>query len=271
MTTEELLKTVEEIPVPLDDTYLNVIRFGRGKKVLALLSGVSLCGLEGAGAGVAAAYADFAEEYTVYLFDRKKLLPKGYQVADMAEDVYRVLCTFGIQEADVYGVSQGGMMGLSLALVHPNLVRKLALCSTQARAGNVMRQTVAEWLQYAKRGDTAGIQRCFAEKVYSPAYREKYASAFQTMEQQGSAEDCARFVVEAEACLTFCVYEELDRIHCPALVLADVNDRVIDVSSARELARGLNCPLQLYDQYSHAVFDEAPEAKQRVLTFLRQE
>ncbi|MCQ2453097.1 MAG: alpha/beta hydrolase [Clostridia bacterium] len=139
MTTEELLKTVEEIHVPLEDTYLNVIRFGRGKKVLALLSGVSLCGLEGAGAGVAAAYADFAEEYTVYLFDRKKLLPKGYQVADMAEDVYRVLCTFGIQEADVYGVSQGGMMGLSLALAHPGLVRKLALCSTQARAGSVMR------------------------------------------------------------------------------------------------------------------------------------
>ena len=50
-----------------------------------------------------------------------------------------MLCTFGIQEADVYGVSQGGMMGLSLALAHPDLVRKLALCSTQARAGNVMR------------------------------------------------------------------------------------------------------------------------------------
>ncbi|MCQ2453098.1 MAG: hypothetical protein MJ136_00750 [Clostridia bacterium] len=50
-----------------------------------------------------------------------------------------------------------------------------------------------------------------------------------------------------------------------------MNDRVIDVSSARELAHGLNCPLQLYDQYSHAVFDEAPEVKQRVLNFLRQE
>ena len=271
MTIDEVLATVEEFRLDMDDTYMNIIRFGRGEKAFVLLSGVSLCGLEGAGAGVAAAYADYADGYTVYLFDRKKVLPSGYRVADMAEDVYRALCTLGIEQADVYGVSQGGMMALCLALAHPALVRRLALCSTQARAGRTMREVAAVWQQLAAQADAAGLNRCFAELVYSPAYRAQYSEAFRAMEQQGTAADCARFAILAKACAEFDVFDRLGQIRCPALVLADVNDRVIDVSSSRELAEQLSCTLHLYQVYSHAVFDEAADVKQRVLAFMRQE
>lgn len=150
MMMNELMSTVKETRLPMDDTYMNVISFGRGSKAFVLLSGVSLCGIEGAGQGVAAAYADYADEYTVYLFDRKKVLPQGYEVTDMAEDVYRALCMLGISQADVYGVSQGGMMALCLALSHPDLVRKMALCSSQARAGHTMKETAAVWQQLAE-------------------------------------------------------------------------------------------------------------------------
>lgn len=270
MTTDELFATVEELRVQMDGSYLPVIRFGRGAKTFVLLSGVSLCGLEGAGKGVAAAYADYCEDYTVYLFDRKKVLPAGYQVADMAEDVYRALCHFGVAQADVYGVSQGGMMGLCLALAHPELVHKLVLCSSQARAGCTLREVATVWQQLAAQADTVGLNRFFAERVYSPAYRAQFSEAFKAMEQQGSAEDCARFAVLAKACADFDVYDRLAEIHCPVLVLADVNDSVIDVSSSREIADQLGCPLYLYEDYSHAVFDESPDIKQRVLTFMRQ-
>lgn len=269
MTMDELIDTVEELHLPMDGTYMNVIRFGRGKKAFVLLSGVSLCGLEGAGKGVAAAYADYAEDYTVYLFDRKKVLPVGYTVEDMAEDVYRALETLDVHEADVYGVSQGGMMALSLAIRHPELVRALALCSTQARAGAIMKNTTREWQRLCALQDTAALNRHFIEKVYSPAYRARYSDAFRAMEQTGTAEDCARFAVLAKACELFDVYDQLPRIHCPALILADVNDQIISYESSLEIKEALGCECHLYDEYSHAVFDETPDVRQRVLAFMR--
>lgn len=269
MTMDELLATVEEIRLPMDDTYMPVIRFGSGPKAFVMISGVSLCGLENAGQGVAAAYADYAEDYTVYLFDRRKVLPQGYQVMDMAEDVYRALTQLNVTQADVYGVSQGGMMALCLVIAHPQLVRNLALCSTQARAGETMRKVAVRWQQLAHQGDTVGLNRMFAEVVYSPVYRAKYQDAFLAMENQGTAEDCARFAVLARACETFDVYDQLTRIKCPVLVLADVNDQVIDYESSLEIKAAIGCECQLYREYSHAVFDEAPEIKQRVLAFMR--
>lgn len=271
MTMDELMETVEEFRVEMDETYMNVIRFGRGTETFVLLSGVSLCGLEGFGKGVAASYADFAEQYTVYLFDRRKVLPDNYSVNDMAEDVYRVLSKCGVKQADVYGVSQGGMMAMSLALNHPDMVRKMALCSTQARAGAAMLAVAKEWKRLAEQADVAGLNRSFAEYVYSPAYRTRFAEAFKAMEQQGSAEDCKRFLVLVKACETFDVYDRLKEIRCPVLVMADTNDRVIDDACGREIADRIGCRLHLYRDFSHAVFDETPDARQRVLNFMRED
>lgn len=269
MTMEQSQASVEELHLPMGSTYLNVIRFGHGSRAFVLLSGVSLCGLEGAGPAVAAAYADFADEYTVYLFDRRKVLPVGFTVADMAEDVYRALTHLGVAQADVYGVSQGGMMALCLALAHPELVRTLSLCSTQARAGQTMRETAQRWHQLAAKADAVGLNRDFIDRVYSPAYREQYREAFHAMEQTGTPADCARFAVLAQACETFDVYDRLTEIKCPALVLADTNDRVIDFQSSVEIMEALGCEGHLYREYSHAVFDETPDVRQRVLDFIR--
>lgn len=115
-----------------------------------------------------------------------------------------------------------------------------------------------------------GLNRFFAERVYSAAYRSQYSDAFRAMEHQGNAADCARFAILARACATFDVYDRLQQIHCPMLLLADVNDQVIDAASSREIAEKLNCPLRLYQDYSHAVFDEAPDVKQHVLDFMRE-
>lgn len=260
---------VEELHLPMDGTYLNVIRFGHGSRAFVLLSGVSLCGLEGAGPAVAAAYADFAEEYTVYLFDRRKVLPADFTVADLAEDVYRALMFFGVSQADVYGVSQGGMMALCLALAHPSLVRTLSLCSSQARSGQTMREVAQGWRRLALQGDAPALQRDFIERVYSPAYRAQYSDAFHAMVQTGTPEDCARFAVLARACEAFDVYDRLSELRCPVLVLADENDRVIDCRSSLEMIEALGCEGHLYQGYSHAVFDESPDVKQRVLAFIR--
>ena len=253
---------------PLDNTYMPVIRFGTGPHSLVILSGVSLCGLEGHGEGVAKAYAQFADDYTVYLFDRKKDLPSGYHVEDMAEDVYRILSQLGIMTADVYGVSQGGMMAQCLALRHPDFVRRLVLCSTLCRANDTMRSAVSQWLKYAKEADVVGLNRCFFRQVYSPGFLEQVSDLLPAMEQIGTPEDCARFAILAQACADFDVSDAVSSIRCPTLVLGDTNDQVTGPDGSHELAQRIGCEYFLYDQYSHAVYDEAADLKARIYQFL---
>ncbi|RZO63353.1 MAG: alpha/beta hydrolase [Sandaracinaceae bacterium] len=61
-------------------------------------------------------------------------LPWGTE--DMADDVADVLRDSGVERADVFGISLGGMIAQHLALRHPHRVRKLVLaCTTPGGRG----------------------------------------------------------------------------------------------------------------------------------------
>ena len=117
--------SAKEIKLNLDDSYINVIHFGRGSEAVIIISGVSLTGLEGQGEAVAEAYQLFAKKYSVYLFERKKVLKEGYTVEDMAEDISKAMDLINVDSAYIYGVSQGGMIAQVLAVRHPEKSKKI--------------------------------------------------------------------------------------------------------------------------------------------------
>lgn len=264
----DLMSTVQESHLEMDGTYMNVIRFGAGGKVFVMLAGISLSGLEGLGASIAQAYELLTRDYTVYVFDRKKLLPDDYTTEDMAEDVYRALRQLGVERADIYGVSHGGMMAQVLALNHPELVSSLVLCSTQARAGAEVKEVTRTWRAFAEARDVVGLNRYFFERVYSEEYLFGFRDALPELEKVGTDEDCRRFEVLAKAVSDFDLYDRLDGIRCPVLVLGSANDRVISVESMIELADRLGCERYIYSGFGHAVYDEAPDIKKRIYDFI---
>lgn len=268
MTREQAMLTAEEFHVEFDDTYMNVIRFGQGERVLVIAAGLSLTGLEGKGAAVAGDYAVFAEDYTVYLFDRKKKLPAEYSIHLMGEDIYRVLCELGVAKASFYGVSQGGMIVQDIALSHPETVEKLILCSTLSRFEREKGSAVGEWLEHAKAKEIVLLNRSFFKYVYSEKYLDMFREYLPALEQVGTEEDCERFATLAEATENFDVTARLNEIKCPVFVICDSNDKVIPPAQSMLTAQLLNCKLYVYDEYSHAVFDEAPDIKQRIYDFL---
>src|SRR5260370_7408021 len=48
----------------------------------------------------------------------------------MADDIAALIRYLGLEQADIFGFSLGGGVGLQTAIRHPELVRKLALAST---------------------------------------------------------------------------------------------------------------------------------------------
>ena len=260
-------KMAEELKIALDDTYMNVIRFGSGKKTLVVIAGMSLCGLEGQGSAVEAFYTSFSEEYTVYLFDRRKKIPQGLTLTDMSEDVYFCLQQFSVESAVFYGVSQGGMIAMTLAVNHPETVQKLMLCSTASRENPLFCSTLSAWRVWAETKNVVGLNRSFFKLVYSEKMLESVRETLPVLEQQGTAADCERFLCLIDAMSGLNLYDRLEEIRCPVLVIGDENDRVLGVEASKEIAEKLQCERILYREYSHAVYDEAPDIKVRLKEF----
>ncbi len=57
-------------------------------------------------------------------------LDGGYELADMGDDIVRILDDLGVESAHIAGHSMGGMMAQMVAIEHPERVRSLGLLST---------------------------------------------------------------------------------------------------------------------------------------------
>lgn len=77
----------------------------------------------------------------------------------------------------------------------------------------------------------------------------------------------------ARACLDFETYANPENVTCPTFVLGAKLDQTLGVIASREIAEALKqngTPVELYvyENYGHAVNDEAPDYRKRILEFL---
>ncbi|MBR1423157.1 MAG: alpha/beta fold hydrolase [Ruminococcus sp.] len=233
------------------------IRFGKeGAQPMLVLPGLSLLSVLTFEEGIVSAYGCYARDRDVILPDRRKQLPDGYTLDDMADDTADFLDALGIKNADVMGVSQGGMIAQVLAVKRPDLVRSLALCSTSARLPDESKKTLGGWITAAKQGDADELVRAFAENVYSPEYYEKYKAGILGMARLTGENELERFAALAKATEGFDLSDKLSEIKAPSKVFAGSEDRMFGTECQRELSDGLGCELCVFGGYGHAVYDE---------------
>ena len=122
-----MLYNVKESKLSINNTKVDYISFGSGTKTLVMIQGLNTRRIKGAGLSLAYMYRLFAKEYKVYLFDRREDVYDGITVRDIASDMAAAMDELGISNADVFGVSQGGMIAQYLAIDRPDLVHKLVL------------------------------------------------------------------------------------------------------------------------------------------------
>ena len=249
---------------------MDYLRFGEGERYFVMLPGMTLRPVTLTAAAVAAGFADFAKDYTVLLFDRRRELSEGCTVEDMAEDTAEAMELLGVSDADVYGASQGGQLAMILALRHPALVRRLVLAATSARPNPVTEETFSLWKRLSAEGDPVAVNRDSAERIYTEEFRRVNAEAFAAMETMGTPEELRRWGILSHACLIFDCYEELSALRCPTLVVGAEQDQVMSPAASREIGEKLGCECVIYENYGHAVYDEAPDFRERMLTFFRE-
>lgn len=79
-----------------------------------------------------------------------------------------------ITNADVFGVSQGGMIAQYLAIDRPDLVNQLVLAVTLSKNNETVERTVNDWIQITEQNNMKKLITDMAEKMYSDIYVKRY-------------------------------------------------------------------------------------------------
>lgn len=253
-------------------TDMDYIRFGTGGRILVMLPGLGdgLRSMKGTALPMAFMYREFAKDFTVYAFSRKNVLPVGYTTRDMARDQAEAMERLGIQKADIFGVSMGGMIAQHLAIDYPEKVSKLILTVTSARPNSILTESIEEWISCAKRGDHTALMDSNVRRIYSEDYYRKNKWLVPIMGKLTKPKSYDRFFVQADACLTHNAYETLNQIQVPTLVIGGEKDLSLGGDPSREIAAKIpGAELRMYDQWGHGLYEEAEDFNQVVIDFLK--
>ncbi len=261
--------TIDKVKIKNSD--IAYLKFGNGKKRFVIIPGLSIFSVIDSAEEIVKAYEIFAEDYTVYLFDRKEKIEKGYSVAQMAEDTYEAIRELDLSDIYLFGASQGGMIALAMALVHPGLVNKLVIGSSCARVTKESFNTIEGWIRKAKEKDGKALYMDFTEKLYPQGLFNEYAEFFKGLGEKITADDFERFIILARATESFDILDKIKAIKCPLLAIASSDDKVIGLDGSLEISKEMegndSFSLYIYDGYGHAAFDTAPDYKERILRF----
>lgn len=255
----------------IGNTTMEYIRFGSGKRILVMLPGLgdSLRSMKGTALPVAFMYRAFARDFTVYVFSRKMDLPEGYTTRDMAKDQAQAMDLLGIQKADIFGVSMGGMIAQHFAIDYPEKVGRLILAVTAARSNSILMESVLEWLTFARQDDHTGLMDSNLRRIYSDGYYRKNKWMVPILGKLTKPKSYERFFLQADACLTHHTYENLPQIQAATLVIGGEKDLSLGGDASREIAAQIpNAQLRMYPQWGHGLYEEAKDFNQVVLQFL---
>ena len=160
----------KELKLTLNNKQINYITFGKGFKTLIMIQGLNTNRIKGAANSLAYMYRIFAKDYKVYLFDRRTEVYDGITVRELAADIAEAMDALGLVNADVFAVSQGGMIGQYLAIDRPDLVHRMVLAVTLSRNNEVVKEVLSNWIQMTE-------QENYKELVVDMAYAPGFSTA----------------------------------------------------------------------------------------------
>lgn len=257
--------------VKIDNTEMDYISFGNGKKNLIMIPGLGdgLKTVKGTAIPFSIMYREYAKDYKVYVFSRKNKIEEGYSTKDMARDLAIVLKELNIYKSSIIGISQGGMIAQHLAIDYPEFVDKLVLGVTVAKANENVKSVVSNWIEMAKVGDYKRIIIDTTEKSYSEDGIKKYRWLYPIITRVGNPKDFTRFIIQANACINHDAYDKLSMIKCDTLVIGGYSDKIVGPNSSEEISRQIpNSKLVVFKGLGHMAYEEAKDFNTIVLNFL---
>lgn len=212
--------------------------------------------------------------YAIWLVTRRRNMPTGHTVADMADDYAHVISEdLGGRVDLVVGESYGGMIAQYLAARHGGSWGHLAIVVAAAEVSDWGKEVDARLSSALTRGDTVGFGMAFAEYLL-PGERSRWARRLVgpwigRSLLSGKNYPPADLLVEIEAEMSFDARPALPRIEVPVVLVCGDRDRFFPADVVEETVRLIpDCTLVRYEGQGHMKVATSGRVAHDVLAFV---
>lgn len=186
-----------------------------------------------------------------------------YEIADLADDAAGLMDALGWADANVFGISLGGMVAQEIAIRHPGRVRGLVLGCTFAGpgGGNLVSPGLVRIAEARKTGDVRDTVRATYETNLSPGLRADDAW-FAAFTDAALAEKVPNAVIAMQqlAAMKHDASARLAGVTAPTLVIHGTADEIVLFEHAAHVAASVpGARLEVLPEAGHLFWWERPE------------
>ncbi|MDQ3686762.1 MAG: alpha/beta hydrolase [Acidobacteriota bacterium] len=222
--------------------------------------------------------SELEDDFHIIVVDIHGHGKSGYRtpmtLEEITDDYYHLLTKLDLSKVIWIGFSIGGMIGMRLALQHPEIIDSLILIATTARLDppQIREQTWKLWEMFrdghrASIADAA-LQFFFAPATYKnqPQLVEHYRHQLINFKQVEGMFEAARAVFDRND-----IGDEISTIKAPTLVIAGKDDTATSPMESEVIASRIpNAQVKIFDEANHLLVVEKPQEVVRVMRdFLR--
>ncbi|HYV95031.1 MAG TPA: alpha/beta hydrolase [Chitinophagales bacterium] len=186
-------------------------------------------------------------------------------VQDMTQDAIKIIAALGINRCDLLGFSLGGFIAQIIAVVRPDLVRKIILVGTAPQGTKVLHsfpQLIEKAFQL-----TPMERFLFLFATTSEKSRAKLSAVLHRLMERKEDRDKEATLPTIQAQInaltrwgTDQLTIDISKIVQPVLIIQGSNDKMMDSASSLELFRQIpNAVLTYYPDSAHGSFFQYPE------------
>jgi len=254
-------------------------RWGSGPKTLMIIPGGpgnQAPGGRGMGMMLGTLRRRFLERgYSLWVVTRKRDMPEGHRIADMADDYAGLIRDeFGGRVDTVLAISYGGLIGLSLAARHPDRFEHVVIASSGYRLGERGLALDLEFARLQSEGRRSELG-AFMFRMMLPRNRipglDRLVGVVLGRLMVAGSHPYLRSdaLVEAEAERAYDARDILPTISVPVLLIGGDRDEFFPAEIIEETARLIpDCTLRLYAGKGHAQMLTDGRVPEEMLDFI---
>ena len=186
--------------------------------------------------------------------------PGPYSLDGLTEDARALLTALGVERTHFLGLSMGGMIGQTLALTHPEMLRSLVLSDT---AGAVSRESWPLWDERVEIARSDGMEAHVEPTLarwFTNGFIDANPPVLETVRDMIRATRVEGYAGCAEAIKHLDLLDRLPALRLPTLILVGDEDPGTPLEAARAIQERIpGAKLVVIESASHLSNIEQPE------------
>jgi pimeloyl-ACP methyl ester carboxylesterase len=220
-----------------------------------------------------------SEKFRIIAFDnrgagRTDISDREYSIKLFADDTAGLMDALGIAQANVLGISMGGMIAQELVLNYPEKVKKLVLCSTHyGFAKSVLPSDEVLGTLTADRSTLSAeeVARIMIPLLFTEDFLKNTPGMEELIMQQITKNPISNeaFMRQLDAIMKFDAYNRLSQVKAPTLILQGKQDILIPPENSSILGKAIpGARLVSFDNCAHGLIEQTEKVLPTILEFL---